>query len=246
MIKFIVSVSVMCTLISCADKSTNSSSTESSEGVLSSSNLLGSSALPSSSTTVQHSSAQVSSSIASSSAIAVVAGTTDIEGVIYPTVQIGTQTWLAKNLNVETDSGSHCYDEVASNCDTYGRLYDWATAITVCPTGWTLPSDEEYTTLMTNVDALNGTKEVGTSLKTKTGWTFLQGVTNSDDYGFAALPGGYSTSSFGHDLGNLGSWWTSTEMSSETGRSLNMNYGHNYAEIGSVTKSYYLSVRCVK
>lgn len=246
MFKILAKASVVCLLISCADKSTSSNSTASSEAVLSSSILIGSSALGSSSATIQPSSAQVSSSVAASSAMAVVAGTTDIGGVSYPTVQIGTQTWLAKNLNVETDSGSHCYDEDPSNCDTYGRLYDWATAQTICPPGWTLPTAAEVTTLMENVDALNGSKEVGTSLKAKTKWTSFEGVTNSDDYGFSALPGGYSTTSFGYELGKLASWWTSTELGSSTANSWNMNYSHNFADLGTVSKPYFLSVRCVK
>ena len=60
----------------------------------------------------------------------------------YQTVTLGDQTWLAQDLNYETDN-SWCYDDDPENCDTYGRLYDWEAARTACPAGWHLGSDEE-------------------------------------------------------------------------------------------------------
>ncbi len=72
--------------------------------------------------------------------------TATLYDVSYPIVAVGTQCWLAKNLNYATGS-SWCYNNNTTNCDTYGRLYNWNTANIACPAGWHLPSDGDFTTL---------------------------------------------------------------------------------------------------
>ena len=157
-------------------------------------------------------------------------------GQTYRTVRIGSQTWFAENLNYNA-SGSVCYSNNSSNCTTYGRLYNWSTAMAVCPSGWHLPSKAEW-------DALG---DDARKLKATTGWD--SGGNGTDDYGFSALPGGYGSSdgSFG-SVGYDGAWWSANENGNDSnyayGRGMYYNYGNAYWD--NYSKSNLFSVRCVQ
>lgn len=155
------------------------------------------------------------------------------DGQKYKTIKIGDQVWMAENLNYSTGN-SWCYDNSSSNCNTYGRLYDWETAKNACPSGWHLPSESEFETLLSNVggegeDAYKALKDGGNS-------------------GFSALFAG-RRNDYGSFLtiGSIGSWWSSSE--SNPGRTLHLRmtsdnqsahmYGYDSQEWGR-------SVRCLK
>jgi uncharacterized protein (TIGR02145 family) len=159
----------------------------------------------------------------------------------YKIVKIGTQTWMAENLNYNA-SDSKCYNNHSSNCDKYGGLYNWETAKKVCPSGWHLPSDKEWQTL---VDFTSGDKITGKKLKAKSGWN--NNSNGTDDYGFSALPGGngYSGGNF-YNVGYDGSWWSASEDDNNYAYSRNMNYNDDYANWNSHHKYNLFSVRCVQ
>jgi uncharacterized protein (TIGR02145 family) len=184
----------------------------------------------------------------------------------YKTVVIGTQTWMAENLN-DSVGGSRCYGDNTGgdsqgNCAKYGRLYDWATAMArpdcgygtscgsqinyphrgICPSGWHIPSDAEWTTLTTYVGGST------TKLKATSGWNAHPRIpTGTDDYGFAALPGGngYSGGYF-DNAGNNGNWWSSTESNTDFAFRRSMFYSNEDVFWYDGNKSTLFSVRCLK
>jgi len=175
------------------------------------------------------------------------------DGQNYDIVTIGNQTWFAENLNYET-SDSWWYENDIENGEIYGRLYAWDDALTVCPSGWHLPSDEEWKVLekylgMSQIEVdksgWRGTDE-GQKLKSDTGWNIDINGTNSSR--FNALPGGVHTNIGEFEsIGNLGSWWSSTEISNAYAWNRHLTYGeiqvHRYQ---SAFKSNGYSVRCLK
>jgi len=162
------------------------------------------------------------------------------DGKSYKTVEINSKIWMAENLNYNA-SGSKCYDNDESNCQKYGRLYNWSTALTACPKGWHLPSNAEWGTL---VDLAGGEK-AGNILKASNGWK--NNGNGVDAVGFSALPGGrgYSDGSFNY-VGNYGYWWSASEYLSDDAyyRYMDCNYESvNYYNNG---KGYLYSVRCLQ
>ncbi|MCK9183244.1 MAG: fibrobacter succinogenes major paralogous domain-containing protein, partial [Fibrobacteraceae bacterium] len=129
------------------------------------------------------------------------------DGQVYKTVKIGTQTWMAENLNYTVENPhdpldySWCYDNRTTNCEKYGRLYTWTAVMDVtgsiqmnpkgiCPDNWHVPTEGEWATLATAVGGLN---IAGTALKTTSGWKERrEGISGNgtDSYGFSAFPAG--------------------------------------------------------
>ena len=117
-------------------------------------------------------------------------------GTIYKMVTIGTQTWMAENLNYETETGSYCYNDDPDNCTEYGRLYDWDVAVNttspVCPTGWKVPSASDYNTLLAYIKEDSGSDRTNYMLRSTTGWDKYEGSdeNGNNQYGFNLKPAG--------------------------------------------------------
>ncbi|MCL2183515.1 MAG: T9SS type A sorting domain-containing protein [Chitinispirillia bacterium] len=177
------------------------------------------------------------------------------DGSRYRMTEIGTQVWMAENLNFSAHllGISMCHNRDSTNCEKYGRLYNWDAATTACPAGWHLPGNEEWETLIN----FAGNNTAGTKLKAKTGW--IIGTTNTDEYGFSALPGGfaiyrgnadYDFHSFNvNDINAnvFGSWWSATEDNAGTNAwSHFIGALDNRIENAPEPKLNLNSVRCIK
>ena len=170
----------------------------------------------------------------------------------YNWVGIGTQKWMAENLDYNA-SGSECYNNSADSCAKYGRLYNWSTAMNgasgsslspsgvqgVCPDGWHLPSDAEWTTLENYVGSSAGKK-----LKSTSGW--YDNGNGTDNYGFSALPGGngYSGGYFNF-VSSYGLWWSATEGGANFARYRSMYYIGESVIWSYISETVLFSVRCV-
>jgi len=159
---------------------------------------------------------------------------------------------------------SKCYDNIEANCATYGRLYNWATAMGIdakynmeewggsdlkhkgiCPTGWHIPSNADWGVLITTV----GSETAGRYLKATSGWRDYEGKSGNgtDDFGFSALPGGYGYSDgvFSY-AGDNGDWWSSSEYDSNYAYYRYMYYYNENADWDYGDKSGLFSVRCLQ
>jgi uncharacterized protein (TIGR02145 family) len=206
----------------------------------------------------------------------------------YSTVKIGEQCWMAQNLNIgsqvngsgyQTDNDlieKFCYGNNGSNCEIYGGLYEWNEMMQyttqegaqgICPEGWHLPSDAEWTTMTDYVRSQpeyccnSSTFQIGKALASTILWhnpsLYPCGIGNdpgtNNGTGFTGLPGGsrsFTTQTppqprF-YNLTTFGYWWTSTatDENKASGRSLYWDR----AGVGgpNVSKAAGYSVRCIK
>jgi uncharacterized protein (TIGR02145 family) len=201
-------------------------------------------------------------------------GVTDIDGSFYPTIIINGQEWMQQNLAVTkyrngdpiptglndgtwsaTTIGAYAiYNNDVANNTLYGKLYNWYAVNDsrgVCPTGWHVPSDAEWSLLINYLDPnANGgdsfSNSAGGKLKAPTGWI----SPNTDDTnvsGFTGLPGG-SRGNYGTytNIGNDGYWWSSTENGSSYAWYRGLYYYNSAAGRYYDDIRYGFSVRCVR
>ena len=195
-----------------------------------------------------------------------VATVTDIDGNVYPTVTIGTQTWMAENLKTTkyrngtqipivndslqwstlTTPGYCSYSNNINNVTIYGRLYNWY-AVTdsnnIAPTSWHVPTDAEWTTLVNFL----GTGAGGKLKSTGTTYWNSPNAGASNTTGFTGLPGGdRSYTGLFHYLGTYGCWWCTTEYSATDGWEYILSCNSGNVTRMEYSKGLGLSVRCVK
>ena len=149
----------------------------------------------------------------------------------YNVIKIANTMWMGNNLNYNS-KGSFCYKNKPENCEKYGRLYDWDAAQTVCPSPWRLSSNDDWQNL---IEGSGG--DVARKLKAKEwgGW---------DNYGFTALPGGFTKAQGFAEITEKGYWWTS-DANGPYGKYKYISTDRDNVAHSEYSKSMGLSVRCV-
>ena len=195
--------------------------------------------------------------------ISVPSSVKDLDGKIYKTTTIGTQTWMAENLRTTKYNDGTAITIVTSGATwgsnytniasvpmmsyynnnttigvTYGALYNWYAVDTkrLCPTGWHVPSDAEWTIL---TDYLGGESGAGLKLKSTTGWNLVDtsGLNGTNEVNFTALPGGFRNYSDGvfNALGESGGWWSAT--ADEISDAWSRNVRGSTSDVNRVTRA---------
>ena len=188
------------------------------------------------------------------------------DGEVYKWVKIGNQIWMAEDLrttkyndgtsipNVTDDKAwgklktpsYDLYNKIVANKNTYAALYNWyaANTLKLAPTGWHVPTDAEWTTL---IDFIGGKDIAGGKLKeTGTSHWKSPNAEATNETGFTALPGVFRTKegSF-YDVG-IGRWWSSTDFDTDNAWGWCIFYNDDYVDRDYDCKSCGFSVRCVK
>jgi uncharacterized protein (TIGR02145 family) len=240
---------------------------------------------PSSSSSPSSSSVVMPSSSSNSVAWCATAGncgtiTDTRDNKTYNWTKIGTQTWMAENLDfgtyiangsgtnqadaTTTSAQKYCYGDNEDNCTTYGGLYQWHSVMAllfscnstpgipgscivntphrgICPEGWHVPSDSEWTVLL---NYAGGEGVAGGKLKEEgTIHWFSPNTGATNEFGFSALPGGAIEGYMPYD----GYWWTSSSMYSSSATSMDMSFNQNFVSrrTGARPQEGY-SVRCLQ
>jgi len=187
----------------------------------------------------------------------------------YKWTKIGNQVWMAENLaylpsvndledasstdpvyyvygydGTDVDSAKAYHDSTVAYYQDFGVLYNWAAALKACPSGWHLPSSNEWDNLTAYVgDGFSA----GGRLRSSSGWTSEIGATHENAYGFSLLPGGECVGEgICRWMWSSGYWWSATPYDSLRANLSEVQYYKNNMAIVHYEKSGGLSVRCVK
>ena len=173
--------------------------------------------------------------------------TDDRDGQVYKTVVIGEQTWMAENLNYKVNRT--CSNNDTDNCKLYGGLYIWNDAKTICPSGWHLPSKEEYEEV---VAVAGDSTNAGKILKSRTEWK--DDGNGSDSLGFSGIPVGSYVTYNTQQIGVHADFWTTTQCPGYYGSGA-YTFGFRYdrdnsffscSDLKDNYSNHYIPVRCVK
>lgn len=193
---------------------------------------------------------------------------------VYRVVSIGDQIWMAENLNYKTATGSYCNPYIADFCDTYGRLYTWTTAIDrstdecgpghvcdlgsgnvqgICPDGWHIPTQDEWKTLVINVDeslggVWNEANVAAKYLKTTTDWKIFSEIENKDTFDFSALPAGLANSSGDYGfVHHYADFWSASQSDDDSEVFvMELSYTTDRVMVTSSNKNQRYSIRCIR
>ena len=163
------------------------------------------------------------------------------DGNIYRTITIAGVTWMAENLRYQTKNGAFYFDNDSNNIPEYGVLYEWETALSVCPDGWHLPTGNEFQDLINNLDQ-------------KVTWEKIA----SDPSSFGIQLGGMQDyEGIFSEMDESGYYWTSTEYEKNNAEYfsyliidekpiIDISRKEDITDIHGTEKSNKYSVRCLK
>ena len=178
----------------------------------------------------------------------------DLRWVSLDTTSIGNQTWIAQNIYFET-SACICYENNPENCKEYGCLYAWEETSNQCPSGWKLPSREDFETL---IEYVGGDSVANHALKSTYGWS--GGAGGWDEYRFGVIPAGYRDENGTYvglsDRGGTKAYfWTSTQKEDGQDSAYGVVFSTEKIDgkwveydvsVGLFDKNMAMSIRCIK
>ena len=197
------------------------------------------------------------------------------DGRVYKTVKLGSQEWLAENLNYAAE-GSLCYEDDEKNCEKYGRLYNWEVALDtsnrgcgdnfsgcrlrsdfhpregICPDGWHVPEHAEWDTLFAYADAHGEGESAGDALQAYYRDDYLEKTYSSDRFGFNVVPAGVFNGKEFSGLGTSSEFWTASIETTDWLSYISITPSTIHFVKGSGSNVYMthishaVSVRCVK
>jgi uncharacterized protein (TIGR02145 family) len=206
----------------------------------------------------------------------------DIDGNIYPTVMINGKEWMAENLRVKRfnngeniASADAWYEWSVTNSPStnlsdslsffpYGKLYNFYAVSdnrNICPAGWHVPTDQEYTEMITSIDpeAITNSSTITQSYKAAktlksrgvTYWSskFNSGTPYSDatnESGFSALPAAGIQNGVVYGFGIHASFWTASSANDSSAYIRGLSYVNSSVGRLACDKRSFLSVRCIK
>ena len=199
---------------------------------------------------------------------------TDEDGNVYTSVKIGTQDWMVENLrttkysdgtaipnltgntewgNLSTGAWCHYNNDSSQYEATYGKLYNWYAVETgkLCPIGWHVPTDAEWTVLTNHLTADGHSGVEGTALKATLGWSWVdynnKSGNGTDNYGWLGLSGGgRGNDGYFSSIGGFGVWWCSSEDGTDDAWYRHLGYYDVDVIRDDEGKGSGFSVRCLK